>query len=177
MGDTTRVRPDHDCLLWIASEQHGYFTNAQASVCGFSRFLLARGTETGRFDRVRRGLYRLHAYPTFPREEIAAAWLTVGKDVAIVSHESALELLDLSDVIPNSIHLTVPRAKRHLPHLPGVTIHTTTRSLGPLDVVTRDGVRLTAAGRTILDAAETGTAPEQIEELCPTISMFMFTRA
>ena len=163
MGDMTTNSPDFDCLFWAASSQHGYFTNAQAYTCGFSRFLLARGTDSGRFIRIRRGLYRLRAYPSFHREEVVAAWLAIGKDIAVVSYESALDLLELSDVIPNSIHLTVPRSKRHLPALPGVTIHTTTRPFGLLDVVERDGIRVTSAGRTIVDAAEWGTAPEQIE--------------
>lgn len=92
-----------------------------------------------------------------------AAWLAAGKDVAVVSHETALDLLDLSDVTPNAIHLTVPRDKRYRTGLPGVEIHTTTRPLGSGDVITREEMRLTSATRTILDAAETGTAPEQIE--------------
>lgn len=92
-----------------------------------------------------------------------AAWLAVGKEKAVVSHESALDLLELSDVIPDATHLTVPRSTRNLPKLAGVKIHTSTRPLRPIDVVTREGVRLTAAGRTILDAAEVGTASEQIE--------------
>jgi predicted transcriptional regulator of viral defense system len=163
MGDPAASSPDFDCLFWEASSQHGYFTNTQAHACGFSRFLLARGADTGRFIRIRRGLYRLRAYPSFHREEVVAAWLALGKEVAVVSHESALDLLELSDVTPNAIHLTVPRSKRHLPGLPGVTIHTTTRPFGLLDVVERDGIRVTSAGRTIVDAAEWGTAPEQIE--------------
>jgi predicted transcriptional regulator of viral defense system len=92
-----------------------------------------------------------------------AAWLALGKEIAVVSHESALDLLELSDVIPHAIHLTVPRSKRNFPKLPGVRIHTTMRPFTALDIVTRDGIRLTSAGRTILDAAEWGTAPEQIE--------------
>ncbi|MGH2533366.1 MAG: type IV toxin-antitoxin system AbiEi family antitoxin domain-containing protein [Thermomicrobiales bacterium] len=163
MGDVTIYRPDHTCLFAAASEQHGYFTAAQARACGFTRFLLAKHAETGRFIRIRRGLYRLRDYPSSPREEVVAAWLAVGKDVAVVSHESALDLLELSNVIPNRIHLTVPRSKRHLPDLPGVAIHTTTRPLNPLDVAVRDGIRLTSPTRTILDAAEAGTAPNQIE--------------
>jgi hypothetical protein len=50
-----------------------------------------------------------------------------------------------------------------VPSVPGVKIHTTTRPFGALDTVVRDGIRLTSAGRTILDAAEWGTAPEQVE--------------
>lgn len=163
MGDATRSGPDHKCLFETASAQHGYFTSGQGRACGFARDLLSRHAHSGRFVRVRRGLYRLRDYPSFPREEVVAAWLAVGKDSAVVSHASALELLDLSDVIPNAIHLTVPRTRRNLPSLPGVRIHTTTRQFGSGDITVRHGIRLTAAARTILDAAEKGVAPDQIE--------------
>ncbi|MDQ6832507.1 MAG: hypothetical protein M3008_03820 [Chloroflexota bacterium] len=133
-------------------------------ICGYRWDLLPYHTQRGRFLHIRRGLYRLRDYPSSPREEVVAAWLAVGKDVAVVSHESAFDLLGLSDIIPDAVHLTVPRAKRHLPNLPSVIIHTTTRPMQPADITVRDGVRLTTATRTILDAAEAGTAPEQIEK-------------
>ena len=41
-------------------------------------------------------------------------------------------------------------------------MHTTTRDLAQADVVIRDGMRITSAGRSILDAAEAGMAPEQV---------------
>ncbi len=44
----------------------------------------------------------------------------------------------------------------------GVTVHTTTHALAPEEIVTRQGMRLTAPIRTILDVAESGTAPEQV---------------
>ena len=81
----------------------------------------------------------------------------------MVSHESALDLLDLSDVIPDAAHLTVPRSRRNLPSLPGVKIHTTVRPLQPSDLTYRDGMVITPATRTILDVAEAGTAPDQVE--------------
>lgn len=59
-----------------------------------------------------------------------AAWLTAGEKIAAVSHESALDLHGLSDVIPNKVHLTLPRAKRYRSPSPGVAIHTTSRRLG-----------------------------------------------
>lgn len=161
---TQRVpNPDHRCLFLEASSQHGYFTAAQARVCGLSWDLLSDGTERGKYLRVRRGLYRLRDYPTAPREEVVAAWLAAGKDTAVVSHESALELLELSDVIPNAIHLTVPRTKRFLSIGPDVVIHTSSKPFKPGEVIERDGIRLRPAGCTILDSAELGTGPEQIE--------------
>jgi predicted transcriptional regulator of viral defense system len=163
MRDTTSEKANYPELFGLASEQHGYFTAVQARALGISWRLLTHYAKQGRFIRVRRGLYRFRDYPYSPHEEIMSAWLAVGKGVAVVSHESALELLGLSDVIPNAIHVTVPRAKRHRPNVPGVSIHTTTGPLNTDDVVTREGIRLTSPTRTILDAAEAGTGPEQIE--------------
>jgi len=51
-----------------------------------------------------------------------------------VSHESALDLLGLSDIIPDAVHRTVSRSRRNLPDLPGVTIHTTGRPSDPKSI-------------------------------------------
>jgi predicted transcriptional regulator of viral defense system len=150
-------------LFDVASGQGGYFTTAQARECGISRALLAHHVKSGRFIRVRRGLYRFREYPSSPREEVLAAWLALGGEAVVVSHESALDLLELSDVVPDVVHLTVPRSRRNLPALQGVKIHTSSRPLQPDDVSVREGVPVTSATRSIVDAAESGTAPEQIE--------------
>ena len=49
-----------------AYEQHGYFTTSQAREHGISSQLLSHYVRRNRFERVRRGLYRL---PGFPRPE------------------------------------------------------------------------------------------------------------
>lgn len=129
---------------------------------GFSKALLAHHAKSGRFLRVQQGLYRLREYPSSPREDVIAAWLATGREVTVVSHDSALDILGLSDVVPEVVHLTVPRERRYRSGSPGVAIHTTTRRLGKSDVVVRDGIRVTEPARSIVDAAEAGTAPEQI---------------
>jgi len=156
-------RPDRARLFEIASEHGGYFTAEQARACGFGWALLSHHVKSGHFIRVRRGLYRFREYPSSPREHVLAAWLAVGRDVAVVSHESALELLGLSDVIPDAVHLTVPRSRRNLPAVPGVKVHTTVRPPRSDERVVRHGVVLTSAARSILDAAEAGMAPEQVQ--------------
>lgn len=156
-------RPDRARLFEMASEHSGYFTAEQARACGFSWALLSHHVKSGQFIRVRRGLYRFREYPSSPREHVLAAWLAVGRDVAVVSHESALDLLGLSDVIPDAVHLTVPRSRRNLPSVAGVKVHTTVRPLRSDERVVRDGIVLTSATRSILDAAEAGMAPEQVE--------------
>ena len=92
-----------------------------------------------------------------------AAWLAAGAEDVTVSHTSALALFELSDIIPDSIHLTVPRSRRHLPHLPGVTFHTSTRPPRTGHIMHRDGLPVTTPARAIIDSAEFGAGPEQIE--------------
>ncbi len=155
--------PDRLCLFDVASGQAGYFTTEQARGCGYSRSLLSHHARSGRFIRVGHGLYRLREYPSSPREHVLAAWLAVGKDIAVVSHESALDLLELSDIIPDAVHLTVPRSRRSLPSVWGVKIHTTERPIAPSERWEREGIAITSPTRSILDAAETGADPDQIE--------------
>ena len=155
------MRPDHERLFDIATEQAGYFTTAQARGCGFSSPLLSHHAKSGRFVRVARGLYRFRDYPSSPREEILAAWLRLAPE-AVVSHESALELLGLSEIIPNLIHMSVPHARRKLARRPGIALHTTTQPLDGAEMVVRSGMRLTGPARTIADVAEAGLAPDQV---------------
>jgi predicted transcriptional regulator of viral defense system len=162
VSDKRESGPDFSSLFGVASGQQGYFTTAQARASGIRDNLLAYHAQTGKFVRVHRAVYRFRDFPSSPREEVVAAWLAVGKETAVVSHDSALELLGLSDVTPDAIHLTVPRSKRNLPDLPGAKIHTTTRVLGQTDITIREGIRVTSATRTIVDTADAGTAPEQI---------------
>ena len=166
MGDsdatTQPSRPDREGLFLLASEQRGYFTAAQAAHYGYSRALLAHHAKTGTFRRLRPGLYRFRDYPSTPDEEVMAAWLALGGPAGgvVVSHESALDLWDLTDSIPNTIHFTVPRTRRHPPRLSGVTVHTTSRPLEPDDVRTIEGLRVTAPGRALLDVAESQGSDE-----------------
>jgi predicted transcriptional regulator of viral defense system len=161
MSDTQT--PDAIALNRVSYGQDGYFTSQQARDAGFSPQLLAHHVRSGRYEHVRRGLYRLRDYPGSSHEEVRAAWLAVGAGRAVVSHESALELHGLSDVLPNTVHLLVDRDDRGIRRPPGVTLHTTTKALGPSEVVSREGIRVTDPMRSILDAAAAGTAPEQIE--------------
>ena len=155
--------PDGSALHRLAYSQEGIFTARQAQARGYSAQLLAHHARTGRFARVRRGLYRLSDYPAGEHEEIRAAWLAVGMERAIVSHESALVLHELADVLPNTVHLLVSREHRGIRAPAGVTLHTATEVLPDNEITTRNGIRVTTPARSIIDAAGSGTAPEQIQ--------------
>lgn len=146
----------------MAAQQSGYFTTQQAKSSGFSPALLAYHARHGTFRRVTRGVYRLRDYPSSRQENLFAAWLAIGPEAAI-SHESALEVFGLTDLIPEQVHVTVPRGRTVSKRLQGVRVHTTTRPLVGDQIAIRGGLRLTAPARTLVDAAEAGSAPEQIE--------------
>jgi predicted transcriptional regulator of viral defense system len=156
-------KPDLPALHRLAYSQDGLFTTRQAQERGVSAQLLAHHARSGRFQRMRQGLYRLSDYPTGEHDEIRAAWLTVGMERAVVSHESALVLHGLSDVLPNTVHLLVSREHRGVRAPSTVTLHTATASIPNGDITTRHGIRVTTPARTIIDAARSGTPPEQIQ--------------
>ena len=163
MDDMIVKKTGESCLFDVASDQKGYFTSRQATACGITHSLLAYHAQHGRYERVRRGLYRLTSYPPSLNEEIMVGWLAVGRDIAVASHQSALALHDLSDVIADHVHMTVPRGRRDREDVPGVRVHTTTRSFEPRDLSVREGIRVTSPIRTVLDIDELGVSLEHVE--------------
>lgn len=155
-----RVLPDVRGLETEAYEQSGYFTAGQARAHGASRQLVDHYISQGRFRRVRRGLYRIHGFPTSQHDDMREAWMAVGARDALLSHESALVLLDLSDVIPDAVHLLVPRRRHGLRKPAGVSLHTHPDGEA-VPTVWRDGVPLTAPARTLVDVAGL-IQPEQL---------------
>lgn len=155
----TVISPDIRGLEADAYAQSGYFTAEQAREHRVSRQLLNHHVRHGRFERVRRGLYRVRGFPRSQHDDIREKWMAVGAEKAIVSHESALALLELSDNIPNEVHLLVPRRHRGLRRPPGVVIHTRPDD-EKVGTVWRDGMPITTPARTLVDAAG-GLQPEQ----------------
>jgi predicted transcriptional regulator of viral defense system len=149
MGDTE--------LLELAGQQHGYFTTAQAGAAGISRRALSGRLLKGLIERDSHGVYRLRQYPPTPRDEFYALQASVPG--ATFSHDTALELYGLSDVLPTTIHVTVPPSSGLKPR-PGITIHRS--KLDPHDRVLRDDLWLTSLPRTLLDCARLGTDAEQL---------------
>jgi predicted transcriptional regulator of viral defense system len=157
MNTQSPHRSSEDKLYELAARQAGYFTTAQARQAGVSRRQLAYYAQTRLFERVRRGMYRLTWFPASPHEDLFVAWLEAGPQ-AVVSHESALALYDLSDILPAEIHLIIPRtaSRRH----DGIRLHT--HQLAPEDVVWYSGLPVTSVPRTIADVASSGLAEELV---------------
>ncbi len=152
--------PDILGLEAEAYQRNGYFNAGQARAYGVSRQLLAHHLRRGRFERVRRGLYRVHGFPTAEHDNMREAWIAVDIPDALLSHGSALALLDLSDSIPDAVHILVPRRRRGLRPPPGVIVHTRPDD-EEIPAVWRDGLPLTSPSRTLIDVADR-LQPEQL---------------
>jgi len=151
------AKPDHEKLYQTAEQQSGYFTAEQAQQAGLSDPLLSYHAKTGQFVRVRRGIYRLSRFPGSPHEDLFVAWLHAGPD-AVISHESALAVYELSDVLPGEVHVIVRRTASR--RRQGVRLHT--NRLSSDEITRRAGLLVTSVARTIADVAATGLAEEQV---------------
>lgn len=96
-----------DDLYALAESQAGYFTTAQAGELGWLPQNLRYHVQRGNLRRVRRGIYRLTRFPPSDQEDLVVVWLWSGRQ-AVFSHETALAMHSLSDLLPSRIHVTVP---------------------------------------------------------------------
>src|SRR5207249_202327 len=96
-------------LFSKAMEQSGYFTAKQAIEAGYNYSHLDYHLASGNFERVEHGLYRLTRLPPGEHDDLVRLnlWSRDRQDEpqAVVSHESALVLHGLSELLPGEIHL------------------------------------------------------------------------
>lgn len=144
-------------LARLAAEQAGYFTAGQALETGYSYPAQRYHVERGEWSRVDRAIFRLPEWPASPHEDLVR-WNLWSRDRAIVSHETALAVHELGDVMPSRVHLTVPPGFRA--RAPGVVLHV--GELDPIDVERGEGYRVTVPARSILDAASAGLEIDQV---------------
>ncbi len=156
-------KPNWDHLYGIAAADEGYFTTAQAAEAGYSGPLLAKYLSNGRISHIRHGIYRLVHFPPGEHEDLVVIWLW-SEQKGIFSHETALSLHQLSDVLPKKIHLTVPASwkQRRLRVPAGVMMHyedLTAQSkkwIGPVPV--------TSPVQTIKDCVDASISPEIVDK-------------
>lgn len=158
------TRSDRERRLYrIALNRGGFFRFEEAKELGFSRRVASHRVQRGEWERVGKGIYRLAFAPPPPDEDLIriALWAKNPWGPAAFSHETALSLHGLSDLIPDRYHLTVPRRFGRKPPK-GVTLHRT--DLLPEDIEERAGYLVTTPLRTLLDVAKSPRiAPEHLE--------------
>lgn len=103
-------------LTGLAAVQGGYFTAKQAEESGYAYPHLAYHLKAGNFERAGHGLYRIPTLPLSEHDDLVrlSLWSRDRNDLpqAVASHQTALGLHELGELIPSEIHLTVPPAFR-----------------------------------------------------------------
>lgn len=155
-------------LFEIADRQQGYFTSKQAQECGIARPHFYRKLQSGEWIKEMRGIYRLAQYPVSDRPELVlwTLWSRDKKDQpqGVWSHETALDIHEMSDIMPSKMHMTVPpRFRRQIKIPKNLKLHFAT--LSETDKEDWQGYQVTTPLRTLLDIIEEGIIPQdQIEQ-------------
>jgi predicted transcriptional regulator of viral defense system len=152
-------------LFETASLQQGYFTAKQAVRAGFSYRMHSHYKQNGQWLEIGCGVFRLAQFPNSPDEDYVrwSLWSRGrdGEPQAVVSHDSALSIHGLSDIMPSKIHLTVPsKFRKKAPK--GCVIHKEKVTADEKEL--REGFFVTKPLRTIIDSAEADLSVDYLQQ-------------
>lgn len=152
-------------LYEVAEVQQGFFTTKQAKAAGFAENTHPYHVQTGNWIREHRGIYRLASFPRSERPDLMlwSIWSRNRGEAAqgVYSHQTALSLHDLSDMMPAKLHMTVPRTFRRNSEIPRVLVlHFA--DVPERDIGTAHGVPVTKALQTVIDVLEGGEVPPAV---------------
>ncbi|MFQ5561636.1 MAG: type IV toxin-antitoxin system AbiEi family antitoxin domain-containing protein, partial [Nitrospinota bacterium] len=113
-------------LYEIIEAQQGFFTTKQAIAAGYVEKTHSYHVRVGNWIREYRGIYRLVNFPSSEEADLVlwSLWSRNRQDVTqgVYSHETALSIHDLSDLMPSKLHMTVPKSFRRNSKIPEVLI-------------------------------------------------------
>lgn len=148
-----KLKDNFHQLYEIADSQGGFFTAKQAASVGYSTRMQTYHLQAGDWEREWRGIYRLRFYPN-PRPDDLIVWYLwssdrAGKPEGTYSHDTALELHELSTWTGNRLHMTVPKdfKRRLVPR--ALSLHKA--ELRHFEVTQIEKVAVTTVVRTFLD--------------------------
>jgi predicted transcriptional regulator of viral defense system len=147
-------------LYRTAEAQQGYFTYRQALQAGYSSPSLVYHVSTGAWVREYRGLYRLARFPVSPDGHYVlwTLWSCSrdGEPQGVYTHQTALSIHELSDVMPAKLHMTVPPSFRRNAAIPKVIVlHKS--DVSPVEVEQRQGYRVVRPLRAVAELLRDGT--------------------
>ena len=156
-------KPSWDRLYEAASSQEGHFTTQQAAEAGYSPQLLRKHIQAGRVSRIRRGIYRLVHFPAGEHEDLVVIWLWSERR-GVFSHQTALSLHGLSDILPSRIHISLPVSwrSRRLRVPVGVIVHHADVAKGQRFWF--GAVPATSPSRTLDDCARDKISPDLLRQ-------------
>lgn len=155
-------------LYRIAEPQFGYFTTKQAKRAGYTENNFLYHINTGSWNKQYRGIYRLAHFPESEYSQLVlwSLWSRNRADTpqAVYSHDTALRIYELSDIMPAKLHVTVPQAFHRNSHKPAILILHKAH-LPAYDIQEMHGFCCTSPLRTLIDLIEAETvSPDLIKQ-------------
>lgn len=144
-----------DRLYQCASLQQGLFTTKQAEEAGYRRSHHSYHVKSANWTREMRGIYRLPYFPQNNENAQLVLWYLWSRDrnekpQGVYSHDTALRIYELSDLMPEKLHIAVPKSFRRFNKIPKIlTLHKA--ELLKADTRLMQGFAVTTPARTILD--------------------------
>jgi hypothetical protein len=161
-------KPSLNALCEIAEGQQGLFAARQATQLGFKLGSHHHHVKMGNWIRLHRGIYRLARFPQGDQVQLVLWHLwsqnRAGEPQGVYSHQTALSIFELSDVMPAKLHLTVPPTFRRNAAIPKVLVlHWAALKASDIEILR--GFRVTRPLATIFTLAREATiAPDLLEQ-------------
>lgn len=149
-----------DEIVEIAKIQKGYIATYQAPEV--SSQLFAHHESAGNLERIVRGIYRVEMMPQEEDEEFVVAYLW-SRESGVISHESALSIHQISDVLARKTHLTLPPKEKPIRRETPDWIEIHFGDVGTEDRQWYDVVPVTTPERTLIDVAADAIDPDLFE--------------
>lgn len=142
-------------LYECASLQQGLFTTKQAEDAGYRRNHHSYHVKAGNWVREMRGIYRLPHFPQDDEDAQLVLWYLWSRDrtdkpQGIFSYDTALRIYELSDLMPEKLHMTVPKNFRRFNDTPNILV-LYKAEISKSDIRLMRGFAVTTPTRTILD--------------------------
>ncbi len=135
-------------LTHLAASAGGLFTASQALTAGYSYPSQHFHVRQGDWIRLDRGIYQLAGWPVDGRPDLVR-WTLWSGGRGVISHDSALAIHDLGDVMPARTHMTLPPGVRK--RTAALVLH---RGVIPeTDIEHRHGYQVTTPLRSLIDSA------------------------
>lgn len=147
-----------DDVRFLASDQFGLITTAQAENLGVSRVTIHRMMKQGELRLSRRGVYSFESSPLATHEEVRAAWLSLSPsrtvaeqiqdvEAPVICTTSAAAVLGIGDFQTEQHEFFVSSRKQSRAE----DIHIRVRALSPDDIQVVDGLKVTTPTRIVVD--------------------------
>ncbi len=150
-------------LAELAADQFGLVTLADAKDVGYDPNTVAKLATRGQLERLSRGVYRVPFLAGGEMAAYMAAALWPQGARGVLTHETALDLWDVSDVNPTKLHITVPKDHRPQRSIPkGYVIHR--EDLDPAEVSAIAGVPVVKLAHAIRQAAAEHVGRDLLEQ-------------